>query len=232
MHQGSSPANRLWPDTVARSASCRRDRPSPVRECRYITFHMTPVIAPLNRVRWARLCQLLALTLAAALAAQNAIADQDDPCAGFSWNVARERALFAAGPQSIAAGRELKSSPLLTPDRLYELQLGEQGEVTMPVAPGRKSVGDAGYEGHARYAGLARLQLPRAGSYRISLDQAAWIDVLADGRMLDSSGFQGRPGCLAPHKIVQFTLPAGPALVLQFSAASAPHLRVTITQAD
>jgi hypothetical protein len=201
-----------------------------VRESRYITVHMTPVIAPLNRVRRARLCLLLALALT--LAAQSAVADQDDPCAGFSWNVARERALFAAAPQSIAAGRELKSAPLLAPDRLYELQLGEQGQVSMPVAPGRKSVGDAGYNGVARYAGVARLQLPRGGSYRISLDQPAWIDVLADGKMLDSSGFQGRAGCLAPHKMVQFALPAGPELVLQFSAATVPHLRVTITQAD
>ena len=193
---------------------------------------MTPLIAPLNRIRRARPCLLLALALVVALAAQSAIADQDDPCAGFSWNMARERALFAAAPQSIAAGRELKSTLLLTPDRLYELQLGEQGQVSMPLAPGRKSVGDAGYDGQARYAGLARLQLPRAGSYRISLDQPAWIDVLADGKMLDSSGFQGRPGCLAPHKIVQFALPAGPQLLLQFSAATVPRLRVTITHAD
>ena len=219
---------------------------------------MTPLIAPLNRVRRARPWLLLALAVvvAVAVAPQSAIADPDDPCAGFSWNVARERALFAAAPQSITAGRELKSTPLLTPDRLYELQLGEQGQVTMPLAPGRKSVGDAGYDGQAHYAGLARLQLPRAGSYRISLDQPARplpdvgfrqlnvpgiterktvfspIDVLADGKMLDSSGFQGRPGCLAPHKIVQFALPDGPQLVLQFSAASVPRLRVSITHAD
>src|ERR1700722_18271884 len=100
-------------DAASGSASTRRpdlaDRPSPRRECRYITVHMTPVIAPLNRVRRARLCLLLAL----AVAAQSALAEQDDPCAGFSWNVARERALFAATPQSIAAGRELKSAPLL-----------------------------------------------------------------------------------------------------------------------
>jgi hypothetical protein len=182
---------------------------------------MTHPIAPLNRGRCAPLCLLLAL----AVAARSAIADQD-PCAGFSWNVARERALFAAAPQSLAAGRELKSTPLLAPDRLYELQLGEQDRVTMLLAPGGKSVGDAGY------AGLARLQLPRAGSYRISMDQPAWIDVLVDGKMLESSGFQGRPGCVAPHKSVQFALPAGPQLVLQISAATAARLRVTITHAD
>jgi hypothetical protein len=188
---------------------------------------MTHPIAPLNRGRCARLCLLLAL----AVAARSAIADQD-PCAGFSWNVARERALFATAPQSLAAGRELKSTALLAPDRLYELQLGGQDQVTMQLAPGKKSVGDAGYDGLARYAGLARVQLQQPGVYRISMDQPAWIDVVADGKMIDSSGFQGRPGCVAPHKIVQFALPAGPELVLQFSAAAAARLRVTITHVD
>jgi hypothetical protein len=109
---------------------------------------------------------------------------------------------------------------------LYHLQLGPQGQVTMLLAPGKNSVIDGGY------AGLARLQLQQSGAYRISLDQSAWIDVVADGHMIDSAAFQGRPGCLAPHKIVQYLLPAGRELLLQFSAAAGPYLRVAITHVD
>jgi len=47
--------------------------------------------------------------------------------------------------------------------------------------------------------------------------------------MIASADFQGRPGCLAPHKIVQYQLPAGRQLTLQFSAAASAQLRLTIT---
>jgi len=75
--------------------------------------------------RYARLCALLAL----GLAARTASADQD-ACTGFTWNVVRERALFASAPQSVAAGREPGTTPLLAAERLYELKLGQQGQVT------------------------------------------------------------------------------------------------------
>jgi hypothetical protein len=176
---------------------------------------------PPECARHARLCALLAL----GLAARTASADQD-ACTGFTWNVVRERALFASAPQSVAAGREPGTTPLLAAERLYELKLGQQGQVTMLLAPGKQSIIDGAY------AGLARLQPQQSGAYRISIDQSAWIDVVADGHMVDAAAFQGRPGCLAPHKIVQYLLPAGRALLLQFSAAAGPHLRVAITHVD
>ncbi|HXL97440.1 MAG TPA: hypothetical protein VN925_03635 [Steroidobacteraceae bacterium] len=170
---------------------------------------------------YAQLCVLLALGLAAACA----IADED-PCAKFSWNVVRERALFATAPQSIIAGREPTSTPLLAPERLYQLQLGPQRQVALLLSPGKKTLVDGAY------AGLVRLQLQQPGAYRMSVDQPAWIDVVDERHVIDSADFQGRPGCLAPHKIVQYLLPAGRELVLQFSSAAGPQLRLTITHVD
>jgi hypothetical protein len=168
---------------------------------------------------------LVLALLSLCLAARCALA-VDDPCAGFSWDVVHERALFAGTAQSIAAGREPTSAPPLAADRLYELQLAPQEQVEMLLPPGKKTqVSDA-------YAGLARLQLARPGSYRISVDHGAWIDVVSAGHMIDSSDFQGRSGCNAPHKIVQYLLPAVHELVLQVSAAAAARLRLTITPVD
>lgn len=164
-----------------------------------------------------------------ALATQLARSDED-PCAGFSWNVAQERALFASAPQSVTAAvtaaRDAPSAALLAPGRLYQLQLAPQRQVRMRLPPGKKTQSEGGY------AGLARLQLTQAGAYRVSLDQGAWIDIVADGQMIGSSDFQGRPGCTAPHKIVLFLLPAGHELLLQVSAASGPMLRVAITPVE
>jgi hypothetical protein len=176
-------------------------------------------------VGWRLAAALLTLGLMAPAVTRTAHADED-PCAGFSGNVTAERALFAGAAQPISAARDVASAPLLAPGRLYQLQLAPHGQVSMRLAPGKKT------QLEGAYAGLARLQLQQPGSYRISMDQGAWIDVVADGQMIGSSNFQGRPGCTAPHKIVQFLLPAGHELLLQFSAATAPVLRVAITPVE
>jgi hypothetical protein len=105
------------------------------------------------------------------------------------------------------------------------MQLSAAGQVTLALPPGKKPAGDSSY------AGLARLSLRQPGSYRVSLDQSAWIDIVADGKMIDSADFQGRAGCVAPHKVVQFSLPAGRELLLQLSGAASAGVRVTITPA-
>ncbi len=170
--------------------------------------------------RWAlRLWALLALSLAAGSAAA-----QDDPCGKFSWNVGNERALFASAALAIAAGHDAASAPQLQPGRLYQLQLQAAGQVALALSPGSKKTAS-----DSSYAGLARLRLQQAGNYRVSVDQSVWIDIVADGKMIDSADFQGRPGCLAPHKIVQYPLPAGRELLLQLSGAPGADVRLTIT---
>jgi hypothetical protein len=172
--------------------------------------------------RAARFWATLALSAAAAIAAAQALA-QDDPCEKFSWNVAHERALFAATPQAIAAGHDAASAPQLAPERLYQLQLAAAGQVTLQLPPGKKPATDS------TYAGLAHLSLQQPGSYRVSVDQSVWIDIVADGKMIDSADFQGRSGCQAPHKIVQYSLPAARELLLQLSGAPSAGVRLTIT---
>jgi hypothetical protein len=161
-----------------------------------------------------------------ALAGRAALAADADPCNAFSWNIAHERALFASTAQPLVAGRATASTPLLTTDRLYELQLAPQSEVKMVLPPGRNPKLQDGF------AGMVRLQLPHAGTYRISLDTAAWVDVIGDGQMINSADFQGHAGCRAPHKMVQYVLPAAHAMVLQISDAAGPALRLTITAMD
>jgi hypothetical protein len=164
-------------------------------------------------------CLVLALGLAASALAQ-------DPCAKFSWDIAHEHALFATSAQSLTAGHDVQSAPLLASNRLYELQLGAQSQVSMALPSGKKSIPDGAF------AGLAQLRMTQAGTYRVSMDQPAWIDVVADGKMIDSADAQGRAGCAAPHKIVQYSLPAARELVLQFSAAANPRVRLTITRVE
>lgn len=145
-----------------------------------------------------------------------------DPCAGFSWDVTHERALFReASPQKIAAGASAADAPAISPDRLYELALIPYPEVRFAATPAKKRSADG-------RAGLATLSLATAGVYRIALDQPFWVDVIAQGAAIPSRDFQGRAGCHAPHKVVEFVLPAATPLTLQFSSGEATTLKVAV----
>ena len=75
------------------------------------------------------------------------------------------------------------------------------------------------------------MRLASAGAYRIALDQSVWVDVVAQGALIRSRNFQGRAGCSAPRKIVEFLLPAQTPLTLQFSAARGSTLKVAVLPA-
>jgi len=150
----------------------------------------------------------------------------EDPCAGFRWDMGRERRLFATQAQAVAAGRDEGSAPLLLPERLYELSLAPLDQVSFAAQPGRKMPAESAS------AGLARVRLAAAGDYRISLDQGYWVDVVAGGRPIASKDFQGLRDCRAPHKIVLYSLPAGQDLVLQFSGAGSSRIRLAVVPAE
>jgi len=153
-----------------------------------------------------------------------AVARADDPCAAFSWDVHHERDLFSKEAIDLASGRAPGDAPALTPDHLYELELRAQPEIAFAAPPSRT------WPAEASYAGMARLTVEAAGVYRFALDQAAWVDVVVNGAVLKSRDFQGRPGCSAPHKVVEFALPAEKPVILEFSASVTPSLKVTVTR--
>jgi hypothetical protein len=171
-----------------------------------------------------RLLLSFGASLSATLAANAGLAYADDPCAGFAWDVRHERALFATEPQILTGGQTAGTLPTLVAERLYQVALTAQSEVTFPAPPERKR-GDG-----AAYAGLVRLTVEAAGAYRISLDQPLWIDLIANGAVVPAKDFQGRPGCNAPHKVVEFLLPARIPITLQLSGGRVSTVRVTVTR--
>ena len=147
-----------------------------------------------------------------------------EPCNDFSWDVHQERALFGSTAAPAVAGKVRESAVPLFVDRLYQVQLSPQNEVTFVAGPGKKMLSDGAY------AGLAAFDTSAPGTYRVSLDVPFWIDVVANGQLVASKDFQGARGCNAPHKIVAYELPAAKHLVLQFSGATSASVRVAITR--
>ena len=172
----------------------------------------------------ARLLLCFGLSLTMTLAAGVRLAHADDPCGAFTWDVRNERALFGNKPQVLTGGQTLAASPTLAADRLYQVELTAQSEVKFLESPGRNR-GKGG-----AFAGLVRLAVEATGVYRISLDQPLWVDVIANGTVIPAKDFQGRPGCDAPHKIVEFPLPAASPITLQFSGSNVSLVKVAVTR--
>jgi len=164
----------------------------------------------------------LLLGFSVALAAP---APDDDTCAAFTWDVRHEHTLFGQKARTLAAGNAAPTAPTLSTDQLFQLQLQAQPAVTFVRPPGRKAPTDG-----TTYAGLARLSVKTAGVYRIALDEGVWVDAIANDSLIETKDFQGRHGCNAPHKIIEFVLPAGTPITLQFSGGRTPAVKVTVTR--
>jgi hypothetical protein len=146
-----------------------------------------------------------------------------DQCIEFAWDVRAEHLIFAMQPQPLAAGSDRASTPSVSLDRLFLLHLQKQDDVKFPTPPGALEARPDSF------GGLALLQVAVPGAYRISADQPVWIDVAFNGALLKPQDFQGRRGCNAPHKIVEFQLPMGVQLTLQISNAANADVRISIT---
>jgi molybdate transport system substrate-binding protein len=147
-----------------------------------------------------------------------------DPCARFTWDVSRERAVMKQTPRVLAgAVRPGADVPQIEPEKLYEVKLADQSTVTFVAKPGKTAVTDGAH------AGLVRFRVEKAGRYRISISSGHWIDVVDGTQLVSSRDFRGQRGCERPHKIVEYELPASRDLTLQFSGSTDAQVIVAIT---
>jgi hypothetical protein len=157
-------------------------------------------------------------------AAGAALGEEAGGCSHFSWDVSHELAVMQQAPQPLTAAVKAGDPPVqLLTEHLYELKLAPQASVGYAVPPGKPTLDDSAK------GGLVHFRVASAGVYRVSLTTGHWIDVVADGQFIKSRDFQGSRGCERPHKIVEFELPAGKDLTLQFSGGTASSVLVSIT---
>ena len=83
--------------------------------------------------------------------------------------------------------------------------------------------------GSVSYGGLYALTVTQAGSYRVALGSAAWIDMVQDGKAVVSTAHGHGPECSGIRKIVDFTLAPG-RYVLQISANASDSVPLLVTR--
>jgi hypothetical protein len=138
--------------------------------------------------------------------------------------VSHELTVMKQTPQVIvAATKPGRQTPLLELDKLYELKLSPQAAITYAAKPAKPTLNDSAQ------GGLIRFHVEKAGIYRISITSGHWIDVVDGDHLVKSKDFQGSRDCERPHKIVEFDLPAGKDLILQFSGSTDPVVVMAIT---
>ena len=79
------------------------------------------------------------------------------------------------------------------------------------------------------YAGAVKLDAPAAaGTFKVSLSGAGWIDVVQDGRFLKPVAFSGAPDCPGLRRSVKFPLAAKP-LTIQLSDVKSPDISLIVS---
>ncbi|MDD3798597.1 MAG: homogentisate 1,2-dioxygenase [Novosphingobium sp.] len=130
---------------------------------------------------------------------------------------AEPSALPAAGNRrGLAAAR-------LPVGQAAQVKLLPTPDVTYPLRPEKPG-------GSVSYGGLIEFRIAEAGTYRVALGTAAWIDVLFHGKGLVSKAHGHGPECSGIRKIVDFDLKPG-RYTLQISANGEPQTTVLIARA-
>ncbi|WP_332118899.1 hypothetical protein [Azorhizobium caulinodans] len=140
-------------------------------------------------------------------------------CAAAAWSLEADGAqLGAADLAHVPSGRLLEQPLPLA----FALDLAPSERAGLPVAPERTGEGGA--------AGYVRLPAPTAdGLLQVTLDQPAWIDLIASGMPLKAAAFTGVRDCPLARKSVRFAVATGAPLVLQISGTQAASVKLSIS---
>ena len=130
------------------------------------------------------------------------------------WNTPRQLQAGARSSQTsgsaLAVGQAVRLTLLQTPQVHYPVR---------PEKPG----------GSVSYGGLVLLNVEEAGTYRVALGSAAWIDLVRNGKALTSSAHGHGPDCTGIRKIVDFQLRPG-RYTVQIAANGEPVTTVLVAR--
>jgi hypothetical protein len=96
-------------------------------------------------------------------------------------------------------------------------------EAKLPMAPERAP------KSNESFAGFIQSPAPnKAATYKITLSSEGWIDIVQDGRRVQSITSTGARGCAGVRKSVKFDLSAAP-FVVQISGIEANTIGLVIS---
>ncbi|TWB68045.1 hypothetical protein FBZ87_11288 [Nitrospirillum amazonense] len=168
---------------------------------------------------WRTAIGVVAVMMALAAPAWAQMGGPADPsCKGVAVEWPADLKAWGLAAVPVTAATAPGVAPALTPGTPARVTLVTKEGVTLAVTPPKPA-------GEKTYAGTVAFTVPAAGPYRIAIDGAAWIDVVADGKSLDSTSHKHGPNCSGIHKVVDFGLAAG---TYRLQLSNSPAAAVTV----
>jgi len=162
----------------------------------------------------------LALCLTICLGVAPLLAQAPSGCDKFKWPLDKERAtLTGTDLPKVASGSRINwRLPFATIVSLVPL-----ADAKLPLAPERTP------KSNASFAGFIQAPAPaKTATYKITLSSEGWIDVVQDGRRVQSLTSTGVKGCDGVRKSVKFELAAVP-FTVQLSNVEANSVGLVIS---
>ncbi|MFT8718920.1 hypothetical protein [Acetobacter sp.] len=119
-----------------------------------------------------------------------------------------------------AANTTTLENTVLKPGQAAQLTLQHTGEMQYALRPTEPG-------GKVSSGGMVAFDAPAAGTYRVMMNVRAWLDVVHDGKAVDSVHHQHGPACSGIGKMVDFPLPAGRS-VIQLSGSGKPVAEIMV----
>ena len=162
----------------------------------------------------------LLILFALCVSAATALAQEPSGCDKFKWPLDKERATLTGTdlPKLASGSRANWPLPFATMVALVPF-----AEAKLAIAPERAP------KSNSSFAGLIEVPAPaRSGTYKITLSSEGWIDVVQDGRRVQSITSTGVRGCDGVRKSVKFDLAAAP-FTVQLSGIEANTIGLVIS---
>ena len=165
-------------------------------------------------------------SLAALVSVTGAQAQENRPQPACSAEMTALPAELAAWPDRKVSAAADEASNLsgaqIESGRAIDAQLRPMPAVRYVLQPEKPGGPDS-------FGGLFALRIDEAGTYRVALGAAAWIDLIGDGSAVASTAHGHGPACSGIRKVVDFVLSPG-SYVLQVSASAANSLPLLVTR--
>ncbi len=170
----------------------------------------------------------MTLTLAAFLflgfpGGQSAMQQTEPNCPGDAAPIPAELTGWQARtPLAAATDMAGLAGATIAPGKAVDLALRPTPEVRYVLRPERPG-------GSVSNGGMLRITIAAAGTYRVGIGSAAWLDMVRDGAALESVGHGRGPACSGIRKMVDFALQPGD-YVLQLVGNGTPTMPVIVTR--